>query len=105
MNPAVLILRGVIKFYQWFVSPVLGHGCRFAPSCSEYALDAVSSHGAIRGSRLALVRILRCHPWGGSGYDPVPTPAPEPGRERPRRGHHAQLPRRLSTGAAGGKTL
>ena len=74
MNPAVLVLKGMIRLYQWFLSPILGPGCRYAPSCSEYAAEAVEAHGALRGSFLALGRLLRCHPWGGSGYDPVPDP-------------------------------
>lgn len=72
MNPVVFILKVVIRLYQWLLSPILGHGCRFAPSCSEYAFEAVERHGALRGSAMTLGRLVRCHPWGGSGYDPVP---------------------------------
>jgi uncharacterized protein len=61
-----------IRLYQWTLSPLLGFNCRFAPSCSAYAIEAIATHGAVRGVWLALRRILRCHPWGGSGYDPVP---------------------------------
>ncbi len=61
-----------IRLYQLVVSPLLGQNCRFTPSCSAYAIGAIEAHGAGRGSVLALRRILRCHPWGGSGYDPVP---------------------------------
>lgn len=61
-----------IHAYRLFVSPLLGPACRFAPSCSAYALEAIATHGALRGSRLALRRLARCHPWGGDGYDPVP---------------------------------
>jgi hypothetical protein len=61
-----------IRFYQLFVSPLLGPSCRFTPTCSEYARQAIMKHGPIRGLWLAVRRILRCHPWGGSGYDPVP---------------------------------
>lgn len=61
-----------IRLYQLAVSPLLGQNCRFTPSCSAYAIGAIEAHGAGRGSVLALRRILRCHPWGGSGYDPVP---------------------------------
>jgi hypothetical protein len=67
-----LALKGLIQAYRWFVSPMLGVNCRFAPSCSEYALEAVERHGALRGSLLAAGRLCRCHPWGGSGFDPVP---------------------------------
>jgi uncharacterized protein len=66
------LLRGLIRLYQLFVSPLLGPNCRFAPSCSEYAAEAIARHGPWRGTALAVRRLLRCHPWGGSGYDPVP---------------------------------
>lgn len=61
-----------IRAYQAVLSPWLGPACRFEPSCSEYAVEAVSRHGALRGGWLALRRIGRCHPLGGFGYDPVP---------------------------------
>lgn len=64
----VLLARG----YRSFVSPVLPRTCRFHPSCSRYAIEAVRTHGAIRGAWLAARRILRCHPWNGGGFDPVP---------------------------------
>ena len=64
-----------IRLYQWTLSPLLPRSCRFAPSCSEYAAEAVLAHGLIRGSRLSARRLLRCHPWGGYGYDPVPPDA------------------------------
>lgn len=72
MNPASLLLCGLIRGYQLLLSPVLPASCRFTPSCSAYGLEAIRRHGALRGSWLALRRILRCHPWGGLGYDPVP---------------------------------
>ncbi|MFC7333751.1 membrane protein insertion efficiency factor YidD [Rhodocista pekingensis] len=72
VSPLVWLLRAPIHLYRWVVSPLLGPSCRYVPSCSEYALDALSKHGAVRGSWLAVRRILRCHPWGGSGWDPVP---------------------------------
>jgi putative membrane protein insertion efficiency factor len=75
----VALLRGLIRLYQLLVSPFLPPSCRFAPSCSAYAAEAIATHGAARGSILALRRLLRCHPWGGSGYDPVP-PAPTASR-------------------------
>jgi len=62
-----------IRLYQWTLSPLLGTTCRYAPSCSEYAAEAIATHGALRGGWLTLRRLLRCHPWGGSGYDPVPS--------------------------------
>lgn len=61
-----------IKFYQKIISPLLPNVCRYKPSCSEYFIEALQVHGVIKGSILGIKRILRCHPWGGSGYDPVP---------------------------------
>lgn len=61
-----------IRFYQGAISPHLPPVCRFTPSCSQYAVEAITRHGAVRGLWLAMRRIGRCHPWGGSGYDPVP---------------------------------
>jgi putative membrane protein insertion efficiency factor len=66
------LLRVLIWLYRMLLSPVLGPHCRFEPSCSAYAMEAVKRYGAGRGSLLALWRIGRCHPWGGCGYDPVP---------------------------------
>lgn len=62
----------IIRFYQKFLSPMLGPSCRFTPTCSQYGLEAVKKHGAIKGGWMAIKRIGRCHPWGGQGYDPVP---------------------------------
>jgi putative membrane protein insertion efficiency factor len=61
-----------VRGYQIVLGPLLGGQCRFTPSCSFYAIDAFTTHGAWRGMRLTLRRLLRCHPWGGSGPDPVP---------------------------------
>lgn len=66
------ILKGVIRFYQLVLSPLIGSNCRFQPTCSAYALEAVEKHGAIKGGVLAVKRISKCHPWGGSGIDNVP---------------------------------
>ena len=72
------ILISAIRLYRWTVSPLLtflfgpAGGCRFTPSCSQYAMDAIRSHGALAGSRLVARRICRCHPWGGGGHDPAP---------------------------------
>lgn len=69
-----LPLRGLIWIYQKLISPFLGLNCRFEPSCSAYAEESLRRYGAFRGGWLAVRRISRCHPWGGSGYDPVPLP-------------------------------
>ena len=61
----------LITFYKYLLSPLLGVNCRFTPTCSQYAIEALKSHGAFKGIYLAFHRITRCHPWGGSGYDPV----------------------------------
>jgi hypothetical protein len=66
------ILRALIKVYQWTLSALIGRTCRFEPSCSNYASEAILKHGPAKGSWLGLKRIARCHPWGDSGYDPVP---------------------------------
>jgi putative membrane protein insertion efficiency factor len=67
-----LALIAVIRSYQLFVSPVLGTNCRFDPTCSAYAQESINRFGAGRGTILAVKRIIRCHPWGGCGPDPVP---------------------------------
>lgn len=69
---AVRILIIPIRFYQMAISPLMPPSCRFTPTCSEYARQALIKHGPVKGLYLAVRRILRCHPWGGSGYDPVP---------------------------------
>ena len=63
---------GLVRLYQITLSPWLGMNCRYQPTCSAYAIEALELHGVIKGGWLALRRIGRCHPWGGSGYDPVP---------------------------------
>ena len=65
-------LIGLVKVYRFAISPWLGGNCRFQPTCSEYAIEALREHGVLKGTWLAARRIGRCHPWGGSGYDPVP---------------------------------
>ena len=67
---APLIL--LVKFYQYAISPMLGRSCRFHPTCSEYAVEALQRHGAFKGLWLAVRRIGRCHPWHPGGFDPVP---------------------------------
>ncbi|MCM1033271.1 MAG: membrane protein insertion efficiency factor YidD [Odoribacter sp.] len=79
MNPLKILdrltarlLRLTVIFYQRCISPMTPQSCRFTPTCSQYALEAFQRHGAVKGLWLTLRRISRCHPWGGSGYDPVP---------------------------------
>lgn len=74
MSPLARIAALPVHAYRLLLSPWLGHSCRFQPTCSAYALEALEKHGAFRGSWLALRRIARCNPWGGEGYDPVPAP-------------------------------
>lgn len=66
------ILLSAIQFYRAAISPITPPSCRFTPTCSRYALEAIERHGATKGSWLTLRRLLRCHPFGGKGYDPVP---------------------------------
>ena len=66
------LLISPIRFYQKYISPLKPPTCRFTPSCSQYAIEAIRKHGPFKGLYLAVWRILRCNPWGGSGYDPVP---------------------------------
>lgn len=73
LDPAQRVALGAIFLYRVTLSSVMGRTCRFLPTCSEYAAEAVRAHGAARGGLLALKRVARCHPWGGSGYDPVPS--------------------------------
>lgn len=67
-----LPLIGLVKFYQKCISPLKPASCRFSPTCSQYALEALKKYGPFKGLWLSIKRILKCHPWGGSGYDPVP---------------------------------
>lgn len=66
------LMIGLIKGYQYVISPILPKSCRFLPTCSEYGLEALKQHGLIKGTWLTSRRLCRCHPWGASGYDPVP---------------------------------
>jgi len=66
------ILVALVRAYQYVLSPYFGHQCRFTPTCSHYAIEAIERHGALRGSWQALRRLLRCHPWHPGGFDPVP---------------------------------
>lgn len=72
MTPLAFAVSLPVKAYRLLLSPWVGHGCRFQPTCSAYALEALEKHGGIKGSLLTIRRIGRCHPWGGSGIDNVP---------------------------------
>ena len=74
-DPLARLLSLPVQAYRLVVSPLLGPNCRYYPSCSAYALDALAAHGALRGSWLAVKRVCRCHPWHPGGYDPVPASA------------------------------
>jgi hypothetical protein len=92
VNPLQIILISAIRVYRWTISPAqtflfgAGSGCRFTPTCSQYAMDAVREHGAVAGSWLAIKRICRCHPWGGCGHDPVS----KSGKRKAESGNHFQ---------------
>ncbi|MGX1023619.1 membrane protein insertion efficiency factor YidD [Flavobacterium sp. CS20] len=62
----------LIKIYQWLISPLTASSCRFQPTCSQYAYEAFKKHGVFKGFKLTVLRLSKCHPWGQSGYDPVP---------------------------------
>ncbi|MDE5720905.1 MAG: membrane protein insertion efficiency factor YidD [Paramuribaculum sp.] len=76
MNPASKVVASImllpVYFYRACISPMLPPSCRYTPTCSQYAIEALKKHGPLRGAILTFKRIMRCHPWGGSGYDPVP---------------------------------
>jgi putative membrane protein insertion efficiency factor len=79
MSPSARVLAGLVLGYRYLLSPILPAACRYSPTCSAYALEALRTFGALEGGWLAARRICRCHPWGGGGVDPVP----EAARERP----------------------
>lgn len=69
--PGKILIMG-IKLYQYILSPILPNACRYTPTCSQYGIDAIRKHGVLKGIKLTILRIKRCNPFGGSGYDPVP---------------------------------
>lgn len=81
MSPFAYLLSLPVRFYRLVLSPLLGSSCRYQPTCSAYALEALEKHGAVKGGYLATKRIFSCHPLGGSGYDPVPPRNGEDGPE------------------------
>ncbi len=83
VSTPALLLGLLIRVYQLAFSPLTAGSCRYEPSCSEYARQAIARFGAIQGSYLMAARLLRCHPWGGSGYDPVPEEFPGRPPHRP----------------------
>ncbi|MBJ3776319.1 membrane protein insertion efficiency factor YidD [Acuticoccus mangrovi] len=80
MRPAAAVFRGLIFTYRIFLSPFLGRQCRYLPTCSEYGDEAIRRYGGWVGSWLILARVLRCNPWGASGFDPVPDLPPDAAR-------------------------
>jgi len=76
MNPLAFIMRALVLGYKWIISPVLPGSCRFYPTCSSYTLQALETHGALKGGWLGLKRLARCHPWNDGGFDPVPDAPP-----------------------------
>ena len=90
MTPLAWILSLPVRAYRVTFSPLVGHNCRFQPTCSVYTLEALERYGAIRGGALALRRIGRCHPWGDSGYDPVPGADPDHDHDHDRDGGATQ---------------
>lgn len=78
MTPLAYILAVPVRLYRLLFSPWVGHSCRYQPTCSAYTLEALERHGGLKGGYLAVRRICRCHPWGGSGHDPVPVKANDP---------------------------
>ena len=71
-KPIAWLFIGLIKIYQYIISPILPRACRYTPNCSQYGVEAIKKHGPFKGGLLALKRIGRCNPWGGHGFDPVP---------------------------------
>ncbi|MDO5523548.1 MAG: membrane protein insertion efficiency factor YidD [Bacteroidia bacterium] len=83
-NVFTQLLLAPVYLYRFAISPLLPPSCRYTPTCSRYAIDALKKHGPARGTYLAAKRILSCHPWGGSGYDPVPEPKTNKRQEKPK---------------------
>jgi putative membrane protein insertion efficiency factor len=97
MSLATQPLIGAVRLYQYTVRPLIGATCRFTPSCSDYALQALRTHGAVRGTGLAAWRVLRCNPWCACGHDPVPPARAR--RKYPRAITRRHIPRKLPDGS------
>ncbi|MDQ3767101.1 MAG: membrane protein insertion efficiency factor YidD [Actinomycetota bacterium] len=80
MSPGARVLCGLLSGYRRFVSPMFGRHCRYEPTCSAYALEAIRRYGALEGGTMTVTRLLRCHPWAPGGFDPVPEPRPSTGK-------------------------
>lgn len=86
-DPLRLLLIGLLRAYRLLISPLYGQVCRYHPTCSAYALEAVTVHGSVRGTWMAARRVARCHPWAAGGYDPVPAaPHARSARSHPSQG-------------------
>jgi hypothetical protein len=96
--PKLVVLQ-MLRAYQWAISPMFAPACRYVPTCSEYAMEAVERYGALRGGMKALWRLLRCHPFAHGGYDPVVTENPQFSRGKREAGHPIHEPR-LSSAAS-----
>ncbi|WP_127901901.1 membrane protein insertion efficiency factor YidD [Solirhodobacter olei] len=92
MTPFAYVLSLPVRAYRLVLSPWMGRSCRFQPTCSAYAMEALERHGGLKGGVLAAWRILRCNPWGGTGYDPVPGADPEHDRTHRHHHHHPHDP-------------
>lgn len=90
MSPLAFVVSLPVRAYRLLLSPWVGHGCRYQPTCSAYALEALERHGALKGSYLSAKRVLSCHPLGGHGYDPVPGADPEHDAQRAKDHDHAR---------------
>ncbi|MBN2759340.1 MAG: membrane protein insertion efficiency factor YidD [Rhodobacteraceae bacterium] len=90
MTPMAWIVSLPIRFYRVAFSPWVGHGCRFQPTCSAYAMEALARHGALKGTLLTIRRLGRCHPLGSSGYDPVPGADPAHDARHSQMGQHGK---------------
>ncbi|MET7298323.1 membrane protein insertion efficiency factor YidD [Embleya sp. NPDC005575] len=98
------LFMGFIRVYQWTISPMLGPVCRFYPSCSHYGYEAMSVHGAVKGTYLTVWRILRCNPWNSGGVDPVPPRTRRPWRLPERKSRSESEPHERQQTSSTGRT-